>query len=136
MKLSASRALILSTVAGDRGATFAENMTNGTLTVTTGEGGSNHMAMPTHCFYRAPTSAEVTDGTIYIPLPFKPVHADVTVFDDALGATKAWDGAIVIDQVANLVSIDNGGAVDWAADDFVAVVVFGEPQAPGTLVAG
>jgi hypothetical protein len=135
LKLSASRALIHSTAVGARSATFAEALTNGTLSGTTGEGGSAHGSMMVKNVYRAPTADEVTDGNIYVICPFKPVNVLVTVFNDAAGTTKAWDGATVIDQAANVVSIDNSGATDWDATDFVAITVMGEPLVGEELVS-
>lgn len=129
LKLSASTALIHSTVVGNRAATFAEDMDNATVLPATGEGGSAHGSMAVKTVYRAPTAAEVTDGNIRIICPWKPVNANVTVYtSDTDGTVIAWDGGTTFDLVNNIVTLDNGGAVDWEATHRVAATIFGAPQ--------
>jgi hypothetical protein len=135
LKLTAARALIISTVVGDRGALFDETLTNGTLLPAVGQNGSSHASMPVHTLWRAPTDAEVTDAVVVIPVPFKPVHATVLVFTTAVSGTLlAWDGAILFDHVANTVTLDNTGAADWTAVTFISVIIHGETQSLDTLV--
>jgi hypothetical protein len=129
LKLDAATALLHSTVVGNRGATFAEALSNGTVLPATGEGGSAHGSSAVKTVYRAPTAAEVTDGNIRIICPWKPVNAIVTVFtSDTDGTEIAWDGGTTFDLVNNIVTLDNGGAVDWAASNRVAATIFGAPQ--------
>ena len=41
------------------------------------------------------------------------------------GIHKAWDGAVALDVTNDLVTLDNSGAVDWAATDTVVLRVYG-----------
>jgi len=75
-------------------------------------------------FTIVPTAAEVTKGEIVIAPDFAPWGVQVFVTTTADGTIVAWDGAIVIDPANGLVTIDNSGAVDWAATDTVTILVY------------
>ncbi len=66
---------------------------------------------------RVISAADVVAGSVSFDFHYTlPVHAVVTV-QDSTGAVKAWDGGYAIS--ANKVTVDNAGAVDWAATDVV-----------------
>lgn len=68
---------------------------------------------------RAAIASEVTLGTM--PFVFgKTPTAVIAQVRTAAGAVKAWDGVIAIDE--ELVTLDNAGAVDWAATDVVTIL--------------
>lgn len=135
VKEGAALARLQSTVVGDRGATFAEAVTNGTVLPVTGVNGSAHASMPTKILYRLATADEVTAGLLRVVCPFMPIDAQVRVFTDQIGTLKAWDGVIAFDQATNTVTLDNAGAVDWDATDYVCVTIFGVPIEGETLVS-
>lgn len=63
------------------------------------------------------TAADVTATEINFQFDYaNPAYAIVLV-RTAAGAVKAWDGAITI--AGNVVTVDNTGAVDFAATDVV-----------------
>lgn len=68
-----------------------------------------------------PSAAQVTAGSIVLIYPYTPVVEEITVRVTATAAVKAWDGAATVS--GNKLTIDNAGAVDWAATDTIRVVV-------------
>ena len=72
---------------------------------------------------RAPTSGEVSGGTITISPGFTPLSAVVQFRVTATGVLVAWDGSLSISGTT--VVIDNAGAVDWAETDTMYLVVQG-----------
>lgn len=67
-------------------------------------------------------AADVTAGSILVPVDSAQASGAIVVVRDAAGALKAWDGVITV--TGDLVTIDNAGAVDWIATDTVDVVIF------------
>lgn len=73
---------------------------------------------------RTPTAQEVAIGNLHVAVPFTPTEAYVKVRDSSNNIV-AWDGAVGIDGTNNIVTIGNGGAVDWAADSTVSLEIVG-----------
>lgn len=71
---------------------------------------------------RVPTAVEVAVGKMYFPIDFTPSVVIVQVRVTATGVPVAWVGAKIL--AANLITIDNSGATDWAATDTVDVVAY------------
>jgi hypothetical protein len=70
---------------------------------------------------RVPLAQEVTLGDMQFQFDFTPTIVLVAVAPTATpGAASAWDGSITIS--GGLVTLDNSGAVDWAATDTVTVL--------------
>ena len=70
---------------------------------------------------RVPTTQEVALGNMHFVLPFTPKGAFVAVFTTSTGIQIAWDGLITI--TGNVITINNGGAVDWSVSETVSVLV-------------
>jgi len=72
---------------------------------------------------RVPNATEVTLGNMHFAFDFVPVAVLVAVIATSGGAVTAWDGETVIDNTNKLVSLGNGGSVDWATTSTVTVLV-------------
>lgn len=73
---------------------------------------------------RVPNAQEVALGNMHFVFPFTPTSVIVRVVTTATpGVAKAWDGGATV--TGNRVTLDNGGATDWAATDTVQVTVTG-----------
>lgn len=68
---------------------------------------------------RAAIAQEVTLDSMHFYFDFTPTAVLVQIRTSA-GALKTWDGAITI--TGRRVTVGNGGSVDWAAGDIIAVV--------------
>lgn len=68
------------------------------------------------------TAQNVTDTSIVIPTGGKQLNGATVQVRAAAGTIKAWDGALVV--AAESLTIDNTGAVDWAATDTIDIVHF------------
>ncbi len=67
------------------------------------------------------SAADVTAGSIAVQgQDLAPTGATAAV-RTAAGVVKAWDGALVV--AGNTVTVDNAGAVDWAATDTIDIVI-------------
>lgn len=67
------------------------------------------------------TAADVTAGTITLRGYDVAVRGGIVQVRTSAGALKAWDGAIT--PVEGGVSVDNSGAVDWAAGDVITAIL-------------
>jgi len=67
------------------------------------------------------TAGDVTATTIVIQAQDLAPTGATAVVRTAAGGLKAWDGGLVMG--ANSVTLDNLGAVDWAATDTIDVVI-------------
>ena len=68
---------------------------------------------------RAAVAGEVTQAIMQFALGRTPTSVIAQV-RTAAGAVKAWDGVLAIDE--EVVTLDNAGAVDWAATDVVTIL--------------
>lgn len=68
-----------------------------------------------------PTAAEVTAGEVVIELEGTPVVAIAQLRVTSTGAAKAWDGDVIIGS--DSVTLNNDGAVDFAATDTFSVIL-------------
>lgn len=70
---------------------------------------------------RVPKTVEDGVDNMHFVYPFTPTLVQVFVTPTATpGVAKAWDGGVTIS--GGLVTLDNGGATDWAATDTVTVI--------------
>jgi hypothetical protein len=70
----------------------------------------------------SPTATDVAVGSTSIVLGFEPAAVEAFVRTSA-GAVKAWDGAL--SKSGRVVTLGNGGSVDWAATDVIVIVAAG-----------
>lgn len=68
-----------------------------------------------------PTAADVTLGTIVIPLPFTPAFYSADVRVTATGIRQAWNGGCLLGTTPTRLTLTNTGDVDWAATDTIHV---------------
>lgn len=66
-------------------------------------------------------AADVTAGSIAIQAQDLAPTGATAVVRTAAGGLKAWDGLLLV--VANTVTLDNSGAVDWADTDTIDIVI-------------
>ena len=79
---------------------------------------------------RIPTAAEVTAGNMFVKFNFHLQAVNVYVFTTATGANVVWDGTATLeDDTSGVVTLDNGGLVDWATTDTVVIEGIGAPIA-------
>jgi len=122
--------LLVSKVGGERAVTLAEACANAVWSDTASAGGSSVYATPHYAMTRVPSAADVTLGTLYFKTNVLTLAVEAFVYTTATGAAVAWDGtATIVDRVNGIVSLDNGGLVDWAATDTVVLYVQGAPVA-------
>ena len=70
---------------------------------------------------RTVNAADVTAGSIAIQGQDLAPTGATAVVRTAAGGLKAWDGLLLV--VANTVTLDNSGAVDWADTDTIDIVI-------------
>lgn len=102
--------------------TMAETMAGANNVVDNAGSGLTQGPIRSVLLTRVPTAAEVTLGTLYVPLHFTPRAAIVAVRVTSTGVIKAWDGALTFDATNNCVVMDNAGSTDWAATDTLSLI--------------
>ena len=119
--IDANTVLLLCKEIGTLSVTCSETMAGAGNTVTSVLGGKERVLG--NVLYHVPTAAEVTAGSVVLALDKVPLLATVAVATTATGAAVNWDGSITVDFANQLLTIDNGGATDWAATDTLIVEV-------------
>jgi len=67
-------------------------------------------------------AADVTAGSISFNTPVLTALKGATCVVQRAGVVVAWDGAVSV--AGNIVTVDNAGAVDWAAADVLNIVTY------------
>lgn len=97
----------------------AEGFTNGTIT--SFAGGVEPAGQVYAKYFHVVTAGDVTAGQVDFVAPWDVAEAYAFVADST-GVQLAWDGTTVV-TANRYVSVNNGGATDWAAGDVLEVTV-------------
>jgi len=134
--VNATTGYLFATAGGARTVTLAEAHANHTWSTAATYNGRNANANISLHEGRVPTAEEVTAGLLVVHCNFEPTGATVYVTTTADGLVELWDGAITLDRVNNLVTLDNAGLVNWAATSTVSIVVHGNVDVADAAVIG
>lgn len=128
--ISVNEILLVSLIDGTGTYTLAEAMAGVNNEVEAAvDGGQVPVNRQSCVVSRVPTAIEVAHGNMHFAFDFDPVGVLVDVRVTADGLPTVWDGAQTINAASGsdpaYVTLDNAGAVDWAATSTVYVYAFG-----------
>lgn len=123
---SINEVLLVGSGPGSVGATFAETSVGADNDVDAAlKGDVAHGSPAVLATARVPTAAEVALGELHVAADFVIDGWVIRVETTATGVVVAWDGVALKETGGDVLTVGNGGAVDWAATDTVHVLAWG-----------